>query len=138
MWGPIKSISGIITKGLGEGAYFMSMPHYRQEIKKKLGFDPYPGTLNLKVNENRENFFKAAKAIMITGYKSGGKTFGGASCYKAKVKNISGAVIVPEINKNSKNIIEFIAPVHVKSALNLEDDDRIEIELVNQNEDRHS
>ena len=123
------TISGIITKGLGEGGHFMSMPHYQREIKKKLGFDAYPGTLNLKIGEDRENLFKPAEAIAITGYKSGGKTFWGASCYKAKIKNISGAIIIPEINKNPENIIEFIAPVHAKSALKVKEGDKIEIEM---------
>ena len=34
MGGGNADISGIIVKGLGEGAVFMSMPHYKQEIKK--------------------------------------------------------------------------------------------------------
>ena len=36
MGGGNADISGIIVKGLGEGAVFMSMPHYKNEIKKKL------------------------------------------------------------------------------------------------------
>ena len=29
-------LEGIIVAGLGEGAYFMSMEHYKKEIKEKL------------------------------------------------------------------------------------------------------
>ena len=46
-------LKGTIIKGLGEGAYFMSMGHYKKEIKKKLGFDAYPGTLNIKIKKNQ-------------------------------------------------------------------------------------
>ena len=123
-------IEGTVSKGLGEGAFFMSMPHYKNEIKSKLGFEAYPGTLNAKIKENRDELLKNTKPIQIIGYISSNKKFGGASCYKAKIKNINGAVIVPDINKNPQDILEFIAPVHIKSALNLEDNDEIEIEIL--------
>ena len=126
----IKYITGIVARGLGEGTYFMSMRHYQKEIKKKLGFDAYPGTLNLKVNKNQSDSFKKIKPIKIKGFKKNNKIFGGANCYKAKIKNIYGSIIVPDINKNKKDIIEFIAPVHVKSELKLKDGDKIKIELL--------
>ena len=126
----MERVKGTIAKGLGEGAYFMSMGYYRKEIKKKLGFDPFQGTLNLEIEKNRDDLVNGIKPVKIIGFVSDNKTFGGASCYKAKIKNIKGAVILPEINKNPKNVIEFIAPVHVKSALNLKDNDEVEIEFL--------
>ena len=118
-----------ITSGLGEGAYFMSMQHYKDEIRKKLGFDAYPGTLNLKVDEKELISLNNTKPIRIEGYISGSKTFGGASCYKAKIKNINGAIIIPDLTKH-KNIIEFISQVHLRSKLNLKDNDKIKVELI--------
>ncbi|MBI2655061.1 CTP-dependent riboflavin kinase [Candidatus Woesearchaeota archaeon] len=126
----MKSVKGTVVSGLGEGAYFMSMEHYKEEIKKNLGFDAYPGTLNIRIKENREDLLKSAKQIKISGFASGSKTFGGASCCRAKIKSISGAIIVPDINKNPQNILEFIAPVHVKSKLNLKDNDEVEIDFL--------
>ena len=29
------AIEGVVSKGLGEGAFFMSMPHYKKEIKER-------------------------------------------------------------------------------------------------------
>ncbi len=126
----MKSVKGTIVSGLGEGAYFMSMGHYKKEIKKKLDFDAYTGTLNIKINENRGELLKNFNSIRIKGYTLNNRTFGGASCYKAKIKNINGAIIVPDINKNPQNILEFIAPVHIKSTLKLNDNDEIEIDFL--------
>src|SRR3989338_7530870 len=106
MGGGNQVIAGTIVKGLGEGAFFMSMPHYKDEIKKKLGFDAYPGTLNVKVTEKEFNEVKKALPIKIEGYKKDNKTFGGAGCIRAKIKNIDGAIIMPDINKH-KDILEF-------------------------------
>ena len=123
------SFNGTIVRGLGEGAYFMSMPHYQDEIKNRLGFKAYPGTLNLKVSRKQADSLKNIAPIKINGFKSINKTFGGASCYKAKIKNIDGSIIIPDLTKH-KDIIEFIAPIHLKSELKLKDGDKIKIELL--------
>ena len=121
-------IEGVVARGLGEGVYFMSMQHYQKEIKKKLGFDAYPGTLNLKVGKNQINSLKKNKSIKIDGFKKDNKIFGGVDCYKAKIKNINGSIIVPELTKH-KDIIEFIAPVHLKSELKIKDGNKVKVEL---------
>ncbi len=122
-------ISGVIIRGLGEGTYFMSMQHYQKEIKKKLGFKAYPGTLNLKVDGEQFNSLKNFKQIKINGFKQKNKTFGGVDCYKAKIKNINGAIIIPHTSKHKKNIIEFIAPIHLKSELKLKEGNKVKVEL---------
>ena len=122
-------LNGTIVRGLGEGTFFMSMEHYKNQIKKKLGFDAYQGTLNLKVSKNQINLLKNITPIKIDGFKSGNKSFGGSSCYKAKIKNINGSIILPDLTKH-KGVIEFIAHVHLKSELKLKDGDKIKIELI--------
>ncbi len=122
-------LEGIINSGLGEGTFFMSMEHYKKEIKEKLGFDAYPGTLNLKVSKEQIDSMKKNNPIKIDGYEKDNKTFGGINCYKAKINNINGDIIIPDINKHKEDIIEFIAPVDLKSELKLKDGDKIKIEL---------
>lgn len=123
------TFNGTIIRGFGEGAYFMSMRHYQKEIREKLGFKAYPGTLNLKVSKKQLMSLKETKPIKIKGYKSSNKLFGGANCYKAKIKNIKGSIIIPDLTKH-KDVIEFIAPVHIKSELKIKEGDKIKIELI--------
>ena len=123
------AITGTVVRGLGEGTYFMSILHYQKEIKKKLGFRAYPGTLNLKIGKKQLDLLKNTAPIKIDGFKQKNKTFGGVNCYKAKIKNIEGAIIIPELTKH-KNIIEFIAPIHLKSELKIKDGDKLAIKLV--------
>jgi len=42
------TVEGVVFTGLGEGAYYVSREGYRRQFVEKLGFDPYPGTLNIK------------------------------------------------------------------------------------------
>lgn len=120
-------IEGTVVTGLGEGSYFMSMPHYKKEIKEKLGFDAFPGTLNIRAKEKTE--LENSKKITISGFEKNGKKFGSVSCWKARIDKIEGAIVIPEINKH-KGILEFIAPVSVKSSLGIKDGDIISVELI--------
>jgi len=130
MCGNSKIIDGTVVTGLGEGSYFMSMNHYKKEIKDKLGFDAYPGTLNIKINNKKSDLFKNFSQIRINGFENKGKKFGRVKCFKAKIKNVEGAIIIPEINKHKKNIIEFISKKHIKSELNVKNGDKIRVELI--------
>jgi|TARA_B100001971_G_C18164519_1_gene523381 riboflavin kinase len=121
-----KFIEGVVEEGLGEGKLFMSLDHYKKEIKGKLGFDAFEGTLNIKVNNSDLKLLN--NPIKIEGFEKDNKKFYGVDCYKAKIKDIDGAVIIPELSRH-KDTIEFIAPVHLKSELNIKDGDKIKIEL---------
>ena len=43
-------LTGRVKSGLGEGRYYMSQKGYRAQFAKRLGIDPYPGTLNLRLS----------------------------------------------------------------------------------------
>jgi len=122
-------LEGIVVAGLGEGAFFMSLDHYKKEIKEKLGFDAFPGTLNIETDKESIDSLKKLNPIIISGFKKGDKTFGGVNCYNAKIDDIDGSIIVPHINKHKEDIIEFISSVHVKSKLNIKDGDKVKIKL---------
>ena len=51
------SVSGKVFSGLGEGAYYISLTGYKKQFISKLGFEPYPGTLNLKLSSNLHKQF---------------------------------------------------------------------------------
>ena len=121
---------GTITSGLGKGAVFLSIDYYKDSIKEKLGFDPYPGTLNLEIGEGQQIQLKAISPIRIESFKKSGKAYGGASCYKIKIDGIDAAIIVPDLTEHEENMVEVVAPVNLKSKLKVEDGDKVKIELL--------
>ena len=40
---------GRVVSGKGEGKYYMSLPPYKEKFKNILEFEPYEGTLNIKL-----------------------------------------------------------------------------------------
>ncbi|MBS3097233.1 CTP-dependent riboflavin kinase [Candidatus Woesearchaeota archaeon] len=115
-------LKGIIEKGIGEGKYYMSMKQYQQQFKSKLGFDAYPGTLNLKVNKVEVmGFLSSLEPVIIEGFTTKSRTYGSLTCYKIKINGIGGAIVIPERTRHEEETLEIIAPVHLRSKLNLKD-----------------
>lgn len=79
---PIKVIElvGTVVKGMGEGSYYMSLNGYRLQFISRLGFDPYPGTLNIKLDKmyiDAKQEITKYPPIIIEGFSDGKRTYGG-------------------------------------------------------------
>ncbi|MDX1372365.1 MAG: DUF120 domain-containing protein, partial [Nitrososphaeraceae archaeon] len=81
------NFEGEIISGMGEGSYYMSLPGYKQRFKEKLGYEPYPGTLNIKLNSklyvDRKKEILKFPAILIDGFSDEMRTYGWVKCYPA-------------------------------------------------------
>lgn len=122
-----EEITGIITKGIGEGRYYVSLPGYQEQFKEKLGFKAYPGTLNVRVKRPEAlEFISSLEPITIDGFETKDRTFGKLTGYKIRINNVEGAIIIPERARHEEDIIEIIAPVNLKQKLKLKDNSRIE------------
>ena len=118
------SISGTIEEGSGEGSYYISLKQYKEEIRKKLGFKVYPGTLNLKVSkENVAPFLNSLTPLQINGFKTKERAFGNITCYKVKFKNVQVAIVVPERTRY-ENVLEIIAPFNLRNKFSLKNKDK--------------
>ena len=123
-------IRGVVTSGLGEGRKYMSIPEYRRQFTEKLGFDPYPGTLNIVLEDcSVRKVIEEYANIIIHGFEKDGIRYGGVKCAKAKIRDIPAAILLIEKTKHPPNIIEVIAPVCLREKLGLKDGDVVEIEL---------
>jgi len=126
-------ISGEVFTGLGEGAYYVSLDGYRTQIIEKLGFDPYPGTLNLKLTDPSDLYFREVLShragILIKGFSDEKRTYGSVKAFKAKMHGIDAAVLLIERTHYGRDTLEVIAPVNLRQALNLRDGDRVSLEV---------
>jgi len=121
--------NGKIVSGIGEGRYYTEQSGYAEQFKKKLGFVPFPGTLNVEieyVEKNKLRFLKDSKAIIINEFKTKNRTFGSVRCFKAEINGIEGAIVLP-LRTHYSNILEFISQYYLRKKLNLKDNDCVEI-----------
>jgi len=129
MTGRNLAITGTVSSGMKEGNFFMSLEPYLIAMEKMLGYVPFKGTLNLKVElQEAKKFLKSLQLISIDGFKKGTKKFGKVYCYPCKIKHVQCAIIVPEFTHHGLDIIEIIAEVKLRDSLNLNDGDKITIE----------
>jgi riboflavin kinase len=126
-------IKGKVFSGLGEGRYYVSLEGYKRQFEEKLGFTPYPGTLNLKIPKE-QMFFRAKldemDGIKIEGFKTKERTFGDVKAFRCRVDGIEGAIVIPQRTHYPKDVIEIIAPVKLRDVLGLKDGDWIEVEVI--------
>ncbi|MEM4700412.1 MAG: DUF120 domain-containing protein [Candidatus Nezhaarchaeales archaeon] len=134
--GEVASVAlvGEVFTGIGEGAYYVSREGYRRQFIAKLGFDPYPGTLNVRLRDskslaNREilNHFKG---IEVEGFSDGDRTYGPVKCFKATINGrVEGALVIAKRTHYGRDVVEFIAPVNIRRLLGLRDGDVIKAEV---------
>lgn len=122
-------ISGIVVSGMGEGRYYLSQEEYLKQIKEKLWFEPYKGTLNLKILSNdlsKIEILKNKEGILISGFKKDNRTFGDCKCFLATIQGVEGAIIMP-IRSHYSDIIEVISFFYLREKLKLKDGDVVEL-----------
>jgi len=132
---PSITIEGILFSGLGEGAYYVTKDGYRKQFIEKLGFDPYPGTLNLKLateyDMKTRAELEAYPAIEIQGFKNESRTFGDVKCYPALINNkLKGAVVSALRSHYNSSVLEVIAPTFLRNQLKLKDGNKVKVEIL--------
>jgi riboflavin kinase len=133
------SLDGTVTGGMGEGKHYISLSGYMEQFRERLGYEPFPGTLNVEltaesVRARGELGALTAEATPIDGWEDGDRTFGPATCYAARVEHdgdtYDGAhVIVPERTHHDATQLEVIAPVKLRDELSLDDGDGLTVHL---------
>lgn len=133
---PSVVLEGRVISGLGDGGYYMSQEWYRGQFEKALGFVPYAGTLNLRLSPSaivKRRALEAHPPIVIEGSRRGHRTFGRVSCYPALINDqVQGAVIAIARTHHDDTILEVIAPVHLRSALHLEEGSSVKLAVYRQ------
>jgi riboflavin kinase len=123
------TFKGKISSGKSEGAKYLRLSWVQQQIKEKLGFVPYSGTLNIELSESSKESRKEldnAKTIKILPQEG----FCPAKCFQAYLTdNAKCAVIIPEIPDYPQNIIEIIAPQNLREKLHLKDGDTVNVKI---------
>jgi len=122
---------GKVVSGLFQGAYYISKEGYQRQIKAKLGFEAFPGTLNVKINEedfNRRQKLERGPSIMLEGFKDEERAFGAARVYPCIINDEEeGALIVAERSSHDYSVMEIISPQYLRRKMELMDGDKIKV-----------
>ena len=125
-------IKGKVVSGAGEGVYFTRIDWVQQQCDEKLGFKPYPGTLNLEISAEDLPIIESLEKEKGIALVSPDPKFCDGKAFAASLGEISAAIIIPEekVRVHPKNIIEIIAPLNLKASLNLKDGESVTVVLM--------
>ena len=125
---------GEVVSGLFEGAYYVSKEGYHRQIVEKLGFEPFPGTLNIRISEDdydRRRRLERGEYIRLEGFKDGERSFGAAHCFPCIINDeIEGALIVAERSIHDYGTMEIISPLYLRRKLELADGDKVKVSFL--------
>ena len=131
------SLRGAVTGGMGEGRHYITLPGYAEQFRERLGYDPFPGTLNVDLTEEsvrRRGEMAGIDAVPIDAWEGDDRTYGAATCYGVTL--VAGDerydevhAIVPDRTHHDDDQLELIAPDRLRDALDLDDDDQVEVRV---------
>ena len=126
-------LRGRLTSGIGQGRRFTRLGWARAQFIDKLGIDPFPGTVNVIVDDPDALAvwarLKRTDGIGIDNPGDGPHDCD-ARCYRVSIEGrIEAAIVLPRIDDYPPAQVEMIAAGNVREALGIEDGDPVRIEI---------
>jgi riboflavin kinase, archaea type len=121
-------VEGTVFSGKGEGKKFVALPWVKQQIVEKLGFEPFLGTLNLKLNvenQNKTAQLNNSKHVTVTPQKD----FFAGKLIPAQINGVSCAIVIPQMPTYPKDTLEIVASTSLRKKLKLKDGDCVTVKL---------
>ncbi|MFB6209314.1 MAG: DUF120 domain-containing protein [Candidatus Nanohaloarchaea archaeon] len=120
--------SGEVVSGEGSASEFLSLEPYARFIERKLGFRPFPGTLNLEVKpEEFREFRRNSSDWKMESKEYKGRKLGGIEVFPVGVQQTQAGILEAEKSRYSDSIIEVVAEQKLRDELGLSDGDTVEI-----------
>ncbi len=130
-------LRGTVTEGMGEGKHYITLPGYAEQFTRRLGYEPFPGTLNVELDAEsvrRRGGLSGIDAVPIDAWEDGDRTYGAATCYGVTLAAGEDGyerahAIVPDRTHHDEDKLELIAPDRLRDVLSLADGDELEVRV---------
>lgn len=128
-------IGGRVRTGLGHGAGFTHLPWARRQFMHVLGIEPFPGTLNLRLDAAALAAWQALTAgpgLPLVPAQPGDCA---ARCYPVRASvpgrsPVTAGIVVPEVPGYAHDQVEVVSSVSLRDALAVGDGDVVVLDTV--------
>ena len=129
-------VKGVVFSDLGRAGAFLGVDWVRDAIRERVGFDPFPGTLNVRARGTDltrwEQVRKHAGKIVLS---SPDPAFCNAFLFTGSLEGWKSqpesheriAVVVPEVKEYPADKLEIIAAVSLKQTRSVRDGDELTV-----------
>ena len=111
----------------------MALDWVQKALREGLGFSPYPATLNLKLESEKDITVWQEVQRQMPGLDiiSPDPSFCQARCFLVEIEGrYKGAVLLPGVEGYTADKIEVLAPVRLKDQLRVRDGEQITLEFM--------
>lgn len=127
-------LEGVVKSGLGKAGDFIKADVYAKQYEHKLGFKPFAGTLNIKLQNDlcidiEDKYASILKKI------NGADGYGDVFFLFADIsladnsKTEHGAILFPVKSVYTTSTLEFISSVNLRRTMNLSDGDVVVVKI---------
>jgi len=134
-------MTGIVFSDLGQAAAFMALAWVQDLLKERLGYKPFPATLNLRPKSAEDVLIWQRAQDELAGVSLAPAQSGHCKARLFRIEihapalgatdKIDGAILLPEVKDYPKDKIEIVAPMRLKDHLGIRDGDALTLEFRN-------
>lgn len=133
--GTVAAISGTVVDGLRVAKDFTQIDWVQRQVKSLLGFNSYPGTLNLELDEINAKLFQSYLREFLESDKAlkimPDPGFCDAFCLPIDIEAngivAEAAILYPQVDNYPPDKLEIIAPVSLKQKFGISNGDRLNL-----------
>jgi riboflavin kinase len=122
-------VVGKLFSGMGAGEEYLSKEPYQKRFREILGYKPFPGTLNLRVDEEDVEAIRELESERLESFEHEETEYSGMDIYRCDIQGIEAAYLDLDVTDYGDNVLEIVAPVGLRDMLGLEDEDRVEVDF---------
>ena len=127
-------VNGVLVAGMGEGKYYMSLKGYTKQFRDKIGYVPFPGTLNVKLDKKEQieslRQLTNLDGTKVDGFSDGKRTYGWVKCFSCRINGkVDAQLILLERTHHDLSTIEIISKTEIRKRLGLKNGSAISVRV---------
>jgi len=121
------TVTGRVFSGMGKGRYYVGHAEYQKRFREALGYAPYPGTLNIKLEEGpviqKLKELRLNDGAKVEGFTLRGESFSALTCFDGELRGEKVTLLFIDVTYYNETVAELISPTYLRGKLGLRDGD---------------
>ena len=105
-------VSGRVFSGMGKGRYYVGHPEYQRRFKECLGYKPYAGTLNIKLEDvdtiQKLKDIRSKDGVKVKGFTLGGESFSSLICFDGDLRGERVTLLFIDVTYYNDSVADLI------------------------------
>jgi riboflavin kinase len=127
------SLGGKAFSGIGKGRYYVGHPEYQKRFESLLGYAPYPGTLNVKMDDKvmveELKTLRSLRGKRVESFTQGEESFSALTCFDGHLDGERITLLLIEVTHYNESVAELISPVYLRGRFGIKDGDRVSFSI---------